>query len=71
MDDRIDHLLQIIEAEPEGLRAAEFFQAQEILQRLVGKTVTGAAVEDTRIVITVGDGTRYHFYGFLGCVSNS
>ncbi len=70
MDDRIDHLLQIIEAEPEGLRTAEFFQAQEILQSLVGKTVTEAAVEDTRIVITTSDGTRYHFYGFLGCVSS-
>jgi hypothetical protein len=70
MDDRIDHLLQIIEAEPEGLQAAEFFQAQEILQSLVGKTVTEAAVEDTRIVITTSDGNRYHFYGFLGSVSS-
>ena len=69
MDDRIDHLLQIIEAEPEGLRAAEFFQAREILQSLVGKTVIAAEVEDTRIVVTTNDGTRYHFYGFLGSVS--
>jgi hypothetical protein len=71
MDDRIDQLLQIIEAEPEGLRAAEFFQAQEILQSLVGKTVIEATVEDTRIVITTSDGCRCHFYGFLGCVSQS
>jgi hypothetical protein len=67
MDDRIDQLLDLIEAEPEGLRAAEFFQAQEILQSLVGKTVTGATLEDTRIVVTTSDGCRFHFYGFLGC----
>jgi hypothetical protein len=66
MDDRLDLLLQLIEAEPDGLRAAEFFQAREILQSLVGKTVTGASVEDTRIAISTSDGCCYHFYGFLG-----
>lgn len=71
MDNRIDQLLQLIEAEPDGLRAAEFLQAQELLQSLVGKTVTGASVEDTRIAITTSDGCRYHFYGFLGCVAAS
>jgi hypothetical protein len=67
MDHRIDRLMQLIEAEPEGLQAAEFLQAQEILQNLVGKTVASASVEDTRIAITASDGCRYHFYGFLGC----
>lgn len=67
MDERIDQLLELIEAEPDGLRAAEFFQAQEILQSLVGKSVTSASVEDTRIVMETSDGCRYHFYGFLGC----
>lgn len=67
MDNRIDDLMQLIEAEPEGLRAAEFYQAQEILQSVVGKTVTSAAVEETQIVVTTSDGCRYHFYGFLGC----
>ena len=68
MDDRLDQLLQLIEAEPDGLRAAEFLQAREILQSLVGKTVTGASVEDTRIAISTSDGCCYHFYGFLGCM---
>ena len=68
MDNRLDHLLELIEAEPEGLRAAEFLQAREILQSLVGKTVTGASVEDTRIAVSTSDGCRYHFYGFLGCM---
>jgi hypothetical protein len=67
MDNRLDHLLELIEAEPEGLRTAEFLQAQEILQSLVGKSVTGAAVEETRIAVSTSDGCRYHFYGFLGC----
>lgn len=70
MDNRIDQLLEVLEAEPDGLRAAEFLQAQEILQTLVGKTVTGATVEDTRILVTTSDGCRYHFYGFLGCEGN-
>ncbi|HEY2476877.1 MAG TPA: hypothetical protein VGI19_19000 [Candidatus Cybelea sp.] len=68
MDDRIDQLLHLIEAEPDGLRAAEFLQTQEILQGLVGKTVAAASVEDTRITITTTDGCRYHFYGFMGSV---
>lgn len=71
MNERIDHLLDLIEAEPDGLRAAEFLQAQEILQSLVGKTVTNATVEDTRIAITTSDGCCYHFYGFLGCTGPS
>ena len=71
MDNRLDQLLQLIEAEPEGLRTAEFLQAQEILQSLVGKTVTSASVEDTRIAVSTSDGCRYHFYGFLGCVGPS
>ncbi|MGA7201796.1 MAG: hypothetical protein WBX26_08200 [Candidatus Cybelea sp.] len=66
MDDRLDQLLQLIEAEPDGLRAAEFLQAREILQGLVGKTVTSASIEDTRIAISTSDGCCYHFYGFLG-----
>lgn len=67
MDNRIDALMQLIEVEPDGLRAAELFQAQEILQSLVGTTVIRAEVEDTRIVVTTSDGCRWRFYGFLGC----
>jgi len=66
MNDRIDELLQLIEVEPDALREAEFLQAQSILETLVGKTITAASLEDTRIVITTSDGNRYFFYGFLG-----
>jgi hypothetical protein len=66
MSDRIDELLNLIEAEPEGLRTAEFLQTQNVLETLVGKTIAAAAIEETRIVITTADGTRYYFYGFLG-----
>lgn len=67
MDDRIDQLLNLIEAEPDGLRAAEIFQAHEILQSLVGKSIASASVDETQIAVTTSDGCRYHFYGFLGC----
>jgi hypothetical protein len=66
MNDRIDELLELIEVEPDALREAEFLQAQAILETLVGKSITSAEVQDTRIVITTDDGNRYFFYGFLG-----
>ncbi len=66
MNDRIDELLHLIEVEPDALREAEFLQARAILETLVGKTVSAAHVEDTRIVITTSDGNKYFFYGFLG-----
>jgi hypothetical protein len=66
MNDRIDELLELIEVEPDALREAEFLQAQAILETLVGKSIAAAEVQDTRIVITTGDGNRYYFYGFLG-----
>jgi hypothetical protein len=66
MNDRIDELLELIEVEPDALREAEFLQAQAILETLAGKTITGAEVQDTRIVITTNDGNRYFFYGFMG-----
>jgi hypothetical protein len=66
MNDRIDELLHLIEVEPDALREAEFMQAQAILETMVGKTVTAAELEDTRIVITTSDGNKYFFYGFLG-----
>ncbi|MFN2449104.1 MAG: hypothetical protein ABR508_04820 [Candidatus Baltobacteraceae bacterium] len=66
MNDRIDELLHLIEVEPDALREAEFMQAQAILETLVGKTIQAAEIEDTRIVITTGDGNKYYFYGFLG-----
>jgi hypothetical protein len=33
---------------------------------MVGKTITSAELEETRIVITTSDGNKYFFYGFLG-----
>jgi hypothetical protein len=66
MNDRIDELLHLIEVEPDALREAEFLQAQAILESLVGKTVTSAEIEETRIVITTAEGNKYFFYGFLG-----
>lgn len=66
MNNRIDELLQLIEVEPDALREAEFLQAQSILATMVGKNVAEADVEETRIVLTMSDGNRYFFYGFLG-----
>jgi hypothetical protein len=66
VNDRIEELLHLIEVEPDALREAEFIQAQAILETMVGKTITEAALEDTRIVISTSDGNRYFFYGFLG-----
>jgi hypothetical protein len=66
VNDRIDELLHLIEVEPDALREAEFAQAASILETMVGKTVTSAELEDTRIVITTADGNKYFFYGFLG-----
>ena len=65
-DDRIDELLNLIDDQPEGLRTAEFLQTQVMLESLVGKNVTAVAVEETRIAITMSDGCRYYFYGYLG-----
>lgn len=66
MKDRIDELLNLIEVEPEHLQAAELINAQAVLESLVGKTVSGAAVDDRRVAVTTSDGGRYYFYGFLG-----
>jgi hypothetical protein len=66
MNDRIEELLHLIEVEPDALREAEFMQAQAILETMIGKKIAGAELEETRIVITLEDGNKYFFYGFLG-----
>jgi hypothetical protein len=66
MNERIDELLQLIEVEPDQLRAAEFLNAQAVLENLAGKTVASAGVDDRRVTVTTSDGARYYFYGFLG-----
>lgn len=66
MKERIDELLELIEAEPEHLQAAELINAQAVLESLIGKTVSAAVVDDRRVAVTTSDGGRYYFYGFLG-----
>ncbi len=66
MKDRIDELINLFEVEPDGLQAAEFLNAQAVLESLIGQTVTAVSVEETRIAVTTSDGSRYYFYGFLG-----
>ena len=66
MKDRIDELLRLIEAEPEHLQAAELINAQAVLEGLIGKTISAAAVDDRRVAVTTADGLCYYFYGFLG-----
>ena len=56
----------LLEIEPEALRAAEFMQAQELLAGMVGRTVVSAQLEETRIAIETDDGSIYYFYGFMG-----
>ena len=56
----------LLEIDPEALRAAEFMQAQELLGGMVGRRVVSANLEDTRIAIETDDGAVYYFYGFMG-----
>jgi hypothetical protein len=70
-DNRIEELLRLIEAEPEGLRTAEFLVARDVLEGLAGKTVAAASVGETRVTIETADGARYFFYGFLGAQTPS
>jgi hypothetical protein len=55
-----------IQIEPDALRAAEFMQAQSVLEAMVGRTVVATRVEETRIAIETDDGRSYFFYGFMG-----
>ncbi|MBV9333671.1 MAG: hypothetical protein JO146_06660 [Candidatus Eremiobacteraeota bacterium] len=66
MKDRIDELLELIEAEPEHFQTAELLNARAVLDSLIGKTVSAAVVDDRRVAVTTSDGGRYYFYGFLG-----
>lgn len=65
-DNRIEELLRLIEAEPEGLHTAELLVARDVLAGLAGKTISSASVDATRITIETSDGARYYFYGYLG-----
>ena len=52
--------------ESEALRAAEFMQAQELLNGMVGRRIVAARLEETRIAIETDDGAIFYFYGFMG-----
>ncbi len=70
----LQELLQLLEVDvdslqdvdPDALRLAEFQQTQSILDTIIGKTITRATIEDTRIVIETTDENRYFFFGFMG-----
>ncbi len=64
MDNRTD--LDAFEIDADGLREAEFAQAQAILDTLVGKVIVSAELQETRIEVRTADGNAYFFYGFMG-----
>jgi hypothetical protein len=58
--------LDLADVDPDALREAEDEATQWVLDRLAGKTIAKAVLEDRRIVIETQDGNRYFFYGFMG-----
>lgn len=58
--------LELLEIDLEALREAEKVFAQGILDTMAGKDVAKATYEDTRIVVSMTDGSEYYFYGFMG-----
>jgi len=58
--------LDLADVDPEALREAEDEATQWVLDRLKGKTIAKATLEDRRIVLETQDGDRYFFYGFMG-----
>lgn len=58
--------LELLEIDLEALREAERVFAQGILDTMSGKDVAKATYEDTRIVVSMSDGSEYYFYGFMG-----
>ena len=57
---------ELVDIDVDALREAERVFAQAILDTMPGKTVAKATYEETRVVVTMTDGTQYYFYGFLG-----
>ncbi len=58
--------LDLRDVDSDALREAEYEQIRWILDKLVGKVIRSAEMEDRRIVIETDDGNRYFFYGFIG-----
>jgi hypothetical protein len=56
----------MMDIDPAALREAERVFAQGILDTMPGKNVARARYEETRVVVTMTDGSEYYFYGFLG-----
>jgi hypothetical protein len=54
------------EIESDSLREAELMQARALLDRLVGRTIIGLRVEETRIALETDDHITSYFYGFMG-----
>ena len=52
--------------EPDALREAEFGAVQSLLDSMVGKRISSATIDETRIAVATEDGAEYFFYGFLG-----
>ncbi len=59
-------LRDLKDIDPDALREAEFEQTRWVLDELAGKTIRGATIEDTRIVVETSDGNKYFFFGFMG-----
>jgi hypothetical protein len=60
------HDADLLDIDPDALREAEKVFAQGILDTMAGKVVVLASYEDTRVVVTMTDGSEYYFYGFMG-----
>jgi hypothetical protein len=58
--------LDLQDVDSDALRDAEYEQTRWILDKLAGKTIKAAKIEDRRIVLETDDGNRYFFYGFMG-----
>ncbi|HTW83773.1 MAG TPA: hypothetical protein VMD91_06890 [Candidatus Sulfotelmatobacter sp.] len=56
----------LLDIEPDALRAAEFMQARDILHGMEGRRIVAARLGETRIEIETDDGAVYYFYGFMG-----
>lgn len=65
MNSRVEELLDLMDVDSDALRDAEFAEAQEILNTMIGKKIAGAEMGETRITVTTEDGNKYFFYGFL------
>jgi hypothetical protein len=64
--DQLAALLSLIDVDPDEIRAAEMAEAQAILDTMVGKTIVAVTLDEKRIVVETGDGSRYNFYGLMG-----